>query len=93
MEHNITLFIKNYPFILQTFSVNHPNADVSLLIRQVVSIIEYHARTVDISTHNYYQLLYAFHTYRGNHRKGIYRLELPFPKHVVLFCMHFFVLK
>ena len=37
---------------------------------QVVSIIEYHARTVDISTHSYYQLLYVFHTYRGNHRKG-----------------------
>ncbi|XP_028408932.1 nuclear pore complex protein Nup160-like [Dendronephthya gigantea] len=40
------------------------------LLEEVVSIIEYHARTVDISTHSYYQLLYAFHTYRGNHRKA-----------------------
>ncbi|XP_046859836.1 nuclear pore complex protein Nup160-like [Xenia sp. Carnegie-2017] len=47
--------------------VEYPFVD---LLEEVVSIIEYHARTVDISTHQYYQLLYSFHTYRGNHRKA-----------------------
>ncbi|CAB3993284.1 nuclear pore complex Nup160-like [Paramuricea clavata] len=47
--------------------VEYPYVD---LLEEVVGIIEYHARTVDISTHSYYQLLYAFHTYRGNHRKA-----------------------
>lgn len=37
---------------------------------QVVGIIESHARAVDLMTHNYYELLYAFHVYRHNYRKG-----------------------
>ncbi|XP_072022544.1 nuclear pore complex protein Nup160-like [Amphiura filiformis] len=37
---------------------------------EVVSIIESRARTVDLTTHNYYDLLYAFHIYRGNYRKA-----------------------
>ena len=32
--------------------------------------MESHARTVDITTHNYYDMLYAFHVFRGNFRKG-----------------------
>ena len=32
--------------------------------------MESHARTVDIMTHNYYDMLYAFHVFRGNYRKG-----------------------
>jgi len=33
-------------------------------------IVESHARTVDITTHNYYDMLYAFHVFRGNYRKA-----------------------
>ena len=33
--------------------------------------MESHARTVDITTHSYYDLLYAFHVFRGNYRKGM----------------------
>ncbi|PKU31882.1 hypothetical protein llap_17814 [Limosa lapponica baueri] len=36
----------------------------------VVGIIESHARAVDLMTHNYYELLYAFHIYRHNYRKA-----------------------
>ncbi|KAJ7380500.1 hypothetical protein OS493_008963 [Desmophyllum pertusum] len=32
--------------------------------------MESHARTVDITTHTYYDLLYAFHVFRGNYRKA-----------------------
>lgn len=35
-----------------------------------MGIIESHARAVDLMTHNYYELLYAFHIYRHNYRKG-----------------------
>lgn len=41
---------------------------------QVVGIIESHARAVDLMTHNYYELLYAFHIYRHNYRKGELRV-------------------
>lgn len=41
-----------------------------LRVLQVVGIIESHARAVDLMTHNYYELLYAFHVYRHNYRKG-----------------------
>ncbi|XP_046890933.1 nuclear pore complex protein Nup160 [Hypomesus transpacificus] len=37
---------------------------------EVVSIIESRARAVDLMTHNYYELLYAFHTNRHNFRKA-----------------------
>ncbi|XP_033095600.1 nuclear pore complex protein Nup160-like [Anneissia japonica] len=37
---------------------------------EVVSIIESRARSVDLKTHNYYDFLYAFHTFRGNYRKA-----------------------
>lgn len=37
---------------------------------QFEDIVESHARTVDITTHNYYDMLYAFHVFRGNFRKG-----------------------
>lgn len=37
---------------------------------QVVGIIESRARGLDLLTHNYYELLYAFHITRHNYRKG-----------------------
>ncbi|KAL0968663.1 hypothetical protein UPYG_G00269910 [Umbra pygmaea] len=37
---------------------------------EVVSIIESRARAVDLMSHNYYELLYAFHIYRHNYRKA-----------------------
>ena len=37
---------------------------------QFEDIVESHSRTVDITTHNYYDMLYAFHVFRGNFRKG-----------------------
>lgn len=41
-----------------------------LPLPQVVGIIESRARAVDLMTHSYYELLYAFHIYRHNYRKG-----------------------
>ncbi|KAM9816490.1 nuclear pore complex protein Nup160-like [Syngnathus typhle] len=44
---------------------------------EVVGIIESRARGVDLLTHNYYELLYAFHINRHNYRKaGTVMLEL-----------------
>ncbi|KAM4017014.1 nuclear pore complex protein Nup160 [Anomaloglossus baeobatrachus] len=40
------------------------------LQHEVVSIIEARARAVDLMTHNYYELLYAFHIHRQNYRKA-----------------------
>ncbi|NXF41186.1 NU160 protein, partial [Nyctibius bracteatus] len=40
------------------------------LHNEVVGIIESHARAVDLMSHNYYELLYAFHVYRHNYRKA-----------------------
>ncbi|KAF6333768.1 nucleoporin 160 [Rhinolophus ferrumequinum] len=40
------------------------------LQNEVVGIIESRARAVDLMTHNYYELLYAFHIYRHNYRKA-----------------------
>ncbi|XP_063052787.1 nuclear pore complex protein Nup160 [Engraulis encrasicolus] len=37
---------------------------------EVVNIIESRARAVDLMTHNYYELLYAFHINRHNYRKA-----------------------
>jgi nuclear pore complex protein Nup160 len=37
---------------------------------EVVSILESRARSVDLATHNYYDLLYAFHVFRSDFRKG-----------------------
>ncbi|KAI8512729.1 hypothetical protein Bbelb_093680 [Branchiostoma belcheri] len=37
---------------------------------EVVYIIESRARSVDLTAHNYYDLLYAFHIYRGSYRKA-----------------------
>lgn len=37
---------------------------------EVVSIIESRARSVDLTTHNYYDLLYSFHVFRGNYHKA-----------------------
>ncbi|EDO48976.1 predicted protein [Nematostella vectensis] len=37
---------------------------------QFVGIMESHARTVDITTHQFYDLLYAFHMFRGDYRKA-----------------------
>ena len=36
----------------------------------VVAILESRARSVDLTSHNYYDLLYAFHVFRNNYRKG-----------------------
>ncbi|XP_077374049.1 nuclear pore complex protein Nup160 [Festucalex cinctus] len=44
---------------------------------EVVAIMESRARGVDLLTHNYYELLYAFHVNRHNYRKaGTVMLEL-----------------
>ncbi|XP_058968801.2 nuclear pore complex protein Nup160 [Pocillopora verrucosa] len=40
------------------------------LQNEFIDIIESHARTVDITTHSFYDLLYAFHVFRGNYRKA-----------------------
>ncbi|XP_054999227.1 nuclear pore complex protein Nup160 [Sorex araneus] len=40
------------------------------LHNEVVGIIESRARAVDLMTHSYYELLYAFHIYRHNYRKA-----------------------
>ncbi|KAI5183850.1 nuclear pore complex protein Nup160 isoform X1 [Manis pentadactyla] len=40
------------------------------LHNEVVGMIESRARAVDLMTHNYYELLYAFHIYRHNYRKA-----------------------
>ncbi|XP_060784508.1 nuclear pore complex protein Nup160 isoform X1 [Neoarius graeffei] len=40
------------------------------LHEEVVAIIESRARAVDLMTHNYYELLYAFHINRHNYRKA-----------------------
>ncbi|XP_053545274.1 nuclear pore complex protein Nup160 [Bombina bombina] len=40
------------------------------LQNEVVGIIESRARAVDLMTHNYYELLYAFHINRHNYRKA-----------------------
>ncbi|XP_071104860.1 nuclear pore complex protein Nup160-like isoform X1 [Haliotis cracherodii] len=37
---------------------------------EVVNILESRARSVDLATHNYYNLLYSFHIYRNNFRKA-----------------------
>ncbi|XP_046552449.1 LOW QUALITY PROTEIN: nuclear pore complex protein Nup160-like [Haliotis rubra] len=37
---------------------------------EVVNILESRARSVDLVTHNYYNLLYSFHIYRNNFRKA-----------------------
>lgn len=41
---------------------------------QVVSILESRARSVDITTQNYYDLLYAFYVSRVNFGKGVYNI-------------------
>ncbi|CAL1594807.1 unnamed protein product [Knipowitschia caucasica] len=44
---------------------------------EVVNIIESRARSLDLLSHNYYELLYAFHIQRHNYRKaGTVMLEL-----------------
>uniref|UniRef100_A0A3Q2CWA9 Nucleoporin 160 n=1 Tax=Cyprinodon variegatus TaxID=28743 RepID=A0A3Q2CWA9_CYPVA len=42
---------------------------------EVVGIIESRARGLDLLTHNYYELLYAFHINRHNYRKGTVMFE------------------
>ncbi|XP_077146218.1 nuclear pore complex protein Nup160-like isoform X2 [Ranitomeya variabilis] len=39
--------------------------------QQVVSIIEARAQDVDLLTHNYYEILYAFHIHRHNYPKAL----------------------
>ena len=43
---------------------------VVLCLSQIERVIEVRARSVDVTKHSYYDLLYCFHTSRGNHRKG-----------------------
>ena len=38
---------------------------------KVVKIIETRARTVDVTVNDYYDILYAFHSFRGDVRRGI----------------------
>ena len=40
------------------------------LEEEVVNILESRARAIDLTKHNYYDLLYAFHVWRLNYRKG-----------------------
>ena len=40
------------------------------LQHEVVSILESRARSIDLTKHSYYDLLYSFHVLRGNFRKG-----------------------
>ncbi|XP_074660540.1 nuclear pore complex protein Nup160-like [Tubulanus polymorphus] len=47
--------------------VEYPYIDME---EDVVSIMESRARSVDLMTHNYYDLLYSFHVLRGNYRKA-----------------------
>ncbi|KAG9475798.1 hypothetical protein GDO78_003943 [Eleutherodactylus coqui] len=47
--------------------VNFPYVNLQ---SEVVNIIEARARAVDLMTHNYYELLYAFHIHRHNYRKA-----------------------
>jgi len=37
---------------------------------QVVRILESRAKSVELTKHNYYDLLYAFHVRRNNYRQG-----------------------
>ncbi|GAB6031618.1 hypothetical protein CHUAL_009380 [Chamberlinius hualienensis] len=37
---------------------------------EVCEILESTARTVDLTRHNYYELLYSFHVFRGNYRRA-----------------------
>uniref|UniRef100_A0A673J0P0 Nuclear pore complex protein Nup160-like n=1 Tax=Sinocyclocheilus rhinocerous TaxID=307959 RepID=A0A673J0P0_9TELE len=53
-----------------TFSYTSLLCCFVLCVLQVVSIIESRARAVDLMTHNYYELLYAFHINRHNYRKA-----------------------
>lgn len=46
------------------------------LEHDVVNILETRARSVDLTKHNYYDLLYAFHVYRGNFRKGLWFISV-----------------
>ncbi|KAA0724099.1 Nuclear pore complex protein [Triplophysa tibetana] len=43
---------------------------------EVVGIIESRARAVDLMTHNYYELLYAFHINRHNYRKVNQQIDI-----------------
>ncbi|KAI0231198.1 nucleoporin 160 [Lamellibrachia satsuma] len=40
------------------------------LEEEVVNILASRARSIDLSKHNYYDLLYAFHVFRGNFRRA-----------------------
>ncbi|PVD33582.1 hypothetical protein C0Q70_04839 [Pomacea canaliculata] len=51
---------------LQTL-VEFPYKDMQ---EEVEVVLEKRARSVDLATHNYYDLLYAFHIYRNNFRKA-----------------------
>ncbi|ESO97630.1 hypothetical protein LOTGIDRAFT_228261 [Lottia gigantea] len=47
--------------------VDFPFIDLN---EEVVNILESRARSVDLTTHNYYNLLYSFHVDRNNYRKA-----------------------
>ncbi|XP_055957883.1 nuclear pore complex protein Nup160 [Patella vulgata] len=51
---------------LQTL-VDFPFVDLN---EEVVNILESRARSVDLTTHNYYNLLYSYHVDRNNYRKA-----------------------
>ena len=40
--------------------------------QEAVAILESRARSVDLTNHNYYDLLYAFHVFKTNFRKGLF---------------------
>ena len=44
--------------------------DCHVLLLEIEGVIETRARSVDVMKHNYYDLLYCFHTHRNNFRKG-----------------------
>ena len=57
-------------FLLADMFLVKPLIKSPFFLVQFEDIVESHARTVDITTHNYYDMLYAFHVFRGNYRKG-----------------------
>nr|KAG5687449.1 hypothetical protein BaRGS_030351 [Batillaria attramentaria] len=46
------------------------------MLEEIELVLDSRARSVDLTTHNYYNLLYAFHIYRNNLRKGKTKVEI-----------------
>lgn len=53
--------------------IGYPYTDLQA---DVVSILESRARSVQLTTHKYYEVLYSFHMHRGDHRRGVLHFSL-----------------